>query len=164
MLVDGAVLSSGQADVFGNVSNVRVIAPYQERGERPFSVSVREVAIPTNIATVGSRVTNLSVSLRPKRARPSRRVRYRGRGFMDDAPVFAHYVFNDRVRKTVRLARRSTGPCGRFSVKRRQIPLKRVRTGEWRVQIDQQRRYAEPPATNWVHVLIDVRREFRQPD
>jgi hypothetical protein len=166
ILIDGKDVADAQVDVFGALAGA-VPAPYRQRGERRFTLLVVERASSTNPspqrATVTSRVTNLSVSLRPKRARPSRRVRYRGRGFMDDSPVFAHYILNERVRKTVRLARRSRGPCGRFSVKRRQIPIKRPRTGKWLVQIDQQREYAEQPPTNWVHVLINVRREFRDP-
>jgi hypothetical protein len=162
ILIDGQRVRGAQADVFG-VLDGSVTAPYQKAGERPFTITVVETNAPTLTASVSSRVTNLAVTLRPSRAKPSRRVRYRGRGFMNDAPVFAHYVFNGKVRKTVRLARRSTGPCGTFSVKRRQIPIDRPRTGEWLVQVDQRRDYAAPPGTNWVHVLINVRRVFRAP-
>ena len=168
VLIDGVVVSTGQVDAFGVIANASVPAPYQQRGERPFQVTLQERPLATNptgpqSATVASRVTNLAVSLRPKRAKPSRRVRFRGRGFTADAPVYAHYVFNDKVRKTVRLARRPDGPCGTFKVKRRQIPIKRPRTGEWLLQVDQQRDYDAAPASNWVHVLIDVRRVFRKP-
>jgi hypothetical protein len=163
ILIDGQrVDTTAQVDVFGKLTG-SVPAPYQKTGERPFTITVVETKAPTVTASVSSRVTNLAVTLRPSRAKPSRRVRYRGRGFMNDAPVFAHYVFNGKVRKTVRLARRSTGPCGTFSVKRRQIPIDRPRTGEWLVQVDQRRDYAAPPGTNWVHVLINVRRVFRAP-
>lgn len=162
ILIDGQRVRGAQADVFG-VLDGSVTAPYQKTGERPFTITVVETKAPNVTASVSSRVTNLAVTLRPSRAKPSRRVRYRGRGFMNDAPVFAHYVFNGKVRKTVRLARRSTGPCGTFSVKRRQIPIDRPRTGEWLVQVDQRRDYDAPPGTNWVHVLINVRRVFQAP-
>jgi hypothetical protein len=128
-------------------------------------VTVQQTNVPAMAGSASSRVTNLSVSLKPNRARPSQRVRYRGRGFMADQPVWAHYVFNGKARKTVRLARRPTGPCGTFSVRRKQIPINRPRTGEWLVQVDQRRDYrAEDPGTNWVHVLIDVVRMFREPE
>jgi hypothetical protein len=162
ILVDGQRETSAQVDVFGELSG-SIPAPYQKAGERPFMVTVVEQKAPTLQASVTSRVTNLAVTLRPSRAKPSRRVRYRGRGFMNDAPVFAHYLFNGKVRKTVRLARRSAGQCGTFSVKRRQIPIDRPRTGEWLVQVDQRRDYQATPGTNWVHVLIHVRRMFRAP-
>jgi hypothetical protein len=164
ILIDGAVVSEGAADSLGVVRDVTVLAPYIERGERPFTVVVRHKLSPGTFASAGSRVTNLAVTLTPNQARPSRRVLFRGRGFMADAPVWAHYVFGGKARKTVRLARRPTGPCGAFSVRRKQIPIERPRTGEWTVQIDQSRRFVdEDPGTNWVHILIEVARVFRDP-
>ena len=165
VLLDGRLFTQVSADSFGVVSGVTVLAPYIERGERAFTVTVQQTNAMGVAGSASSRVTNLSVSLKPNRARPSQRVRYRGRGFMADQPVWAHYVFNGKARKTVRLARRPTGPCGTFSVRRKQIPIKRPRTGEWLVQVDQRRDYrAQDPGTNWVHVLIDVERMFREPE
>jgi hypothetical protein len=164
ILVDGAVVGEVAADSVGVVRDVTALAPYVERGERPFTVVVRHKLSPGTFAGASSRVTNLAVSLKPNQARPSRRVLFRGRGFMADAPVWAHYVFGGKARKTVRLVRRPTGPCGAFSVRRRQIPIERPRTGEWTVQIDQRRDFVdEDPGTNWVHILIDVARRFRDP-
>ena len=165
VLVDGTLFTQVEADSFGVVSGVTVLAPYMRRGERLFTVTVRQTNASTVMGSATSRVTNLAVSLMPNRARPSRRVLYRGRGFMADQPIWAHYVFNGKARKTVRLARRPSGACGAFSVRRRQIPIDRPRTGEWLVQVDQRREFrAEAPGTNWVHVLINVERMFRTPD
>ena len=52
------------------------------------------------------------------------------------------------------------GPCGTFSVKRRQFPF-RPRTGRWLLQIDQQRAYAASPATTFVKLEIFVRRVLK---
>jgi hypothetical protein len=164
VLVDGEVQIQGHADPYGVVSGVTVLAPYVPRGERRFTVTVRQTTEPAVAASARSRVTNLAVTLKPTRARPSRRVRYRGRGFLADQPVWAHYVFNGKARKTVRLVRRPERPCGSFSVRRRQIPVERPRTGEWLVQVDQRRDYVANPGTNWVHVLINVARVFREPE
>jgi hypothetical protein len=164
VLVDGIKVSEGFADSVGVVRDVTVLAPYVERGERPFTVVVRHKLSTGTFGSAASRVTNLAVTLKPNRARPSRRVAFRGRGFMADAPVWAHYVFGGKARKTVRLVRRPTGSCGVFTVRRKQIPIERPRTGEWTVQIDQSRQFVEEaPGTNWVQVLIEVARAFRDP-
>ena len=163
ILVDGVVVLSGQADVVGDVK-ATVKAPFQANGEREFGVTLVQQGDPSKTVGALTRVTDLDVKLRPREARSSQRVRFIGRGFTADAGVFAHYVFRNRARKTVRLTRRAAGPCGTFAVRRRQIPIRRPRTGEWTLQIDQQRRYTAQPTTNWVRLSITLREVFDNPD
>src|SRR5687767_13490741 len=73
---DVVVLTDGQ--ISGGVE-----APYVAKGERPFTLTVTEVSKPSNTASVMSRVTALSLRLKPRRAAPQRRVRVIGRGFID---------------------------------------------------------------------------------
>jgi hypothetical protein len=153
---------SGQADAFGEI-RASVPAPFQGRGERTFSLVVVERDNPVNFAQATSLVTNLAVTLRPNPARPSRKVRFRGRGFTKAAPVFAHYVFGGVLQKTVRLVQGPVSPCGVFSVKRRQIPVRNARVGDWFLQIDQQRTWAERPASNMQAMTIKVRETFLEP-
>ena len=49
-------------------------------------VHARRCATGSNWLAAQSRVTNLAVNVRPRRAPPSRRVRFRGRGFMQTGP------------------------------------------------------------------------------
>ena len=161
VLIDGVAVASGTADPLGELA-ASVSAPYQDAGERAFTLSVVERENPAQVASAPSRVTALAMTLRPRQARPSKRVRFRGRGFTGQGPVYAHYVFAGRVRKTVRLGR-PEGACGTFAVRRRQIPLRRPRTGAWTLQVDQRREYSASPGTNWVRLLIKVRRIFRDP-
>ena len=164
--IDGQTLDTTRADAFGAVVGA-IPAPFQGAaggGERAFSVTVVEQGNPANFATLGSRVTNLAVTLRPNPARPSRKVRFRCRGFTKpNAAVFAHYVFGGVLQKTVRLVERPIGPCGVFSVKRRQIPVADARVGDWRLQIDQQRKWVERPASNMQAMTIRVREVFLEP-
>ena len=161
--VDGVLAIAGQADVVGDVK-ATVKAPFQLAGEREFGVTLVETN--NRAKTVGAltRVTSLGVTLRPREARSSQKVRFRGRGFTAGAGVFAHYVYRGRARKTVRLAQRPTGPCGTFAVRRRQIPIRRPKTGKWELQVDQQRRYTRQPTTNWVRLAITLREVFDDPD
>ena len=160
--IDSEVIDTGMADAFGEV-RAEVPAPFQGLGQRSFTISVVEDQNPNNLAFKTSRVTNLGVTMRPRRARPSRRIRFAGRGFTNDAPVFGHYVYGGKVRKTVRFVRRSTLPCGLFRARRRQIPVKRPATGNWLLQVDQQRRYATLPASNAQRIVIRVTETFKEP-
>jgi hypothetical protein len=162
LTLDGVAVAHGMSDTFGAVT-ANVPAPFQGQGEREFLLVVVEDQNQLNTDNATSFVTNLGVTLKPKRARPSRRIRFLGRGFTADAPVFGHYVYGGKVRRTVRFARRSTLPCGVFRAKRKQIPVKRPATGDWLLQVDQQRRYAALPASNAQRVIIKVTETFKEP-
>ena len=75
--------------------------------------------------------------------------------------MWAHYLYKGKVRKTVRLVRKINNPCGLFSVKRKQIPIKRPKLGPWRLQVDQQRKYSRAPNGVNVRADIDVQRVFK---
>jgi hypothetical protein len=160
LFVDGLHVATTQTGTIGEFSG-SIPAPYQADGERVFTLTVRDLA--GTEATAQASVTALGVTLRPRQAAPSRKVRVRGRGFTAPGPVYGHYVFRGRARKTVRLAREAS-PCGAFDVRRRQIPVRRPRLGDWTLQVDQQRAYRAEPESNWVRVLIRLRRVFLDPD
>jgi hypothetical protein len=152
VLFDGVVMGSALTGSIGEFT-IRLPAPFQESGERAFTVTVRDATAEVSQTT---RVTNLAMTVKPRRAAPSRRVRIRGRGFTGDAPVFAHYVFGGEEQLRVRLARRSTDPCGTFSVKRRLLPIADAANGRWIMQVDQKRRYSPEPDPVWVRRPIVV--------
>jgi hypothetical protein len=159
--VDGQVERTVQADPAGNLPSQVLQAPHQPSRERAFSVSATERGNPVNAVTLGSNVTALNVGIQPRRARPSKRVTFRGRGFTGPGRVYAHYLYKGKVRRTVRLSRAPKAPCGTFTAKRRQIPVKRPQTGTWTLQVDQQKRYRRAPASVFVRVSIIVQRVFR---
>jgi hypothetical protein len=160
--IDGALVYHLQADIVGTVT-ANPPAPFQGTGERAFSLTLEELENTDNVASASLMVTNLSVIQRPKRANPSRRVRFSGRGFTKNAPIWAHYVFGGKVRKTIRLARRPAGVCGVFHARRRQIPIRKPATGDWILQVDQQRRYSPTPNSNAQPVIITVAESVKQP-
>jgi hypothetical protein len=156
VLFDGVVMGSAPTGSIGEFE-LQIPAPFQRRGERELAVTVRDAV---NHVEKTTRVTNLAMTVKPQRASPRRRVRFRGRGFTLGAPVFAHYLFGGNEQKTVRLARRSSEPCGTFSVKRRLIPVENARTGRWIMQVDQKREYSPAPDPVWVRRPIDVTQVF----
>jgi hypothetical protein len=159
VLVEGVVVGNAPTGTVGEFE-IKVDAPYQPRGERPFTLEARDGV---NSVVTQARVTNLAVSMRPKRAAPTSRVRFRGRGFTQDAPIYAHYTFGGRERKTIRFVRRPKAPCGTFRVRRRQIPIVGARTGRWIVQVDQHKAYSPKPDPVWVRLPITVEEVFLEP-
>jgi hypothetical protein len=165
LLVDGAPADTTgdgspdpvYADPAGQV-RVDVRVPYQSDGERPFPVSVSERAAPANAVTANPKVTAVAVTMRPADAPVGQRVRFRGRGFLKRASIWAHYVFAGKVRKTVRFARRPEGACGTFSVRRQQLPIPHPHLGDWVLQVDQQRRYSAAPESVLARQTLHVQR------
>jgi hypothetical protein len=159
--IDGTLDRTVQADGAGNLPPQAMQSPYQARGQGTFTLTAAERGNPANTVSVPSRRTALELDLKPAKARPSRRIRFTGAGFTDQRAVWAHYLYKGKVRKTVRLVRKIDNPCGTFSVRRRQIPIKRPKLGRWRLQVDQQRKYSRRPAGVNVRADIDVQRVFR---
>ena len=157
--VDGNTAATNvPIDAAGNLPMATLQAPLQEKGERPFTVEVTDRNDPAQKATAQAMVTHLTYTLTPRRARFDRKVTYAGSGFTRlDRPVYAHYVLKGKVRRTMRLVAAPTGPCGTFSVKRRQFPFK-PKVGRWVVQLDQQKRYSRTPSTVYVVREVFVRR------
>ncbi len=138
-----------------------VRAPFVEEGERAFSLRVTEVGNLNNSVTKFSRVTRLAVEQSPARAATRDRVRFRGRGFTDLlTPVYAHYVFAGKSQKTVRIGL-PTGPCGTFSIKRKQFPFRNSpRRGVWTIQFDQEREYNAKAGVNY-RLTVRVRKAVK---
>ena len=153
--LDGAPVATVGAGPTGRL-NARVTLPHQRQGQRSFRIELQQRDDPSHRVAVTSRVTQLSVRLRPRAAAPRSVVTWTGRGFTAAGPVFVHYVKDGDVRSTVRLAvpRR---PCGRLRVRRPQFGFQ-PSLGTWTLQIDQQRAYAPIPAAPFVQLPVTVRR------
>ncbi len=154
--IDGVVVDTATVLPNGNVEG-QVKAPYQERGERRFKLTLTEVDQPSNTASAESRVTALTFRLKPRETAPSKRVHFIGRGFTDGASVYAHYVRKGKLRKTVLLGA-AQGPCGRIDVRRRQIPIDRPSTGRWTLHVDNPKRYSPQPVGVFMRLFITVTR------
>jgi hypothetical protein len=152
LAIDGQVVPGGenlQVDANGNLTLQpdQVQAPFIEKGSRQFSVTLTQTDNPANTVTATSRTTALAVTGKPRRAPLRKRILFRGRGFTADKPVYAHYVYKGRLRKTVRMARK-TGTCGTWRARRRQIPLANPAFGVWTIQFDQSKKYIDATDPN----------------
>ena len=152
-----AVVTGAPVDAQGNLASVTAPAPFVSERDKPFTVTATQNGAPA--ASANTRVTALNVGIQPRRARPSTLVLFRGRGFTCDGKVYAHYRYKGNTRKTVSFTPK--GACGKFSTRKRQIPVTRPGTGEWTVQFDQQKKYARTPSSVFVRLKIIVTRTVR---
>jgi hypothetical protein len=140
----------------GVLSPLVVPAPFIKRGSADFTLTITEQTNPANTATVTGRHTALGVKVKPRRAEPSRRIRFSGAGFTADKPVYAHYVYGGKVRKTVKMSG-DPNTCGEWKKRARQIPVSNPKTGLWIVQFDQLKKYREPgPGFPSVFVQLEI--------
>ena len=144
--LDGTLDRTLQADPAGNLPAQVLQSPYRARGEGPFTLTAAEQGNPANAVTLTSRTDRAVAPAAPARGRavapdPLHRPRlHRAEGGVGALPATAA-----RSARRSGLVRRIDNACGSFSVRRKQIPVKRPRTGNWTLQVDQQRRYSRAP-------------------
>jgi hypothetical protein len=160
LTIDGVAVEGGtglQTDVAGNlpIPPNAIAAPYVQSGIVPFTVTLTEQGNPVNTVSATSKSTALGVTVKPTSARPSDLIRFKGLGFTQDKPVYAHYLRKGKLRKTVRMERRP-GECGSFKARRRQIPIDDPGLGKWIVQFDQSKRYVNPAVTPIIYVRLGI--------
>ncbi len=160
---DGATVVSGApvdpAGNLGTAARVTAPAPFVAKGEKAFQIVATEQGAAGPAISQATRVTALNVGIQPRKARPSSRVLFRGRGFTGKGNVYAHYRYKGKTRRRVTF--KPTGPCGTFTTRKRQIPVDNPGTGQWTVQFDQQKKYARRPASVFVRLSILVTRTVR---
>jgi hypothetical protein len=157
LLVDGNTAGRAVADETGAIK-AAVQAPLQEKGERDFTLTATDIGQGSVVLT--TKVTALTVTVSPTKAKPTQKVTISGRGFTMPGPAYAHYTRGGKDRKTVKLGT-PAGPCGTFKVRRRQFPMKRPATGLWILRVDQEKKFRIDPATAFVDLEIFVRRVLR---
>ena len=152
---DGQPLGNSIADAAGNFAGtLRVGVP---SGEKVKTYTATDQANTANTASVQLRVSALTVNLRPKRGKPSRRFRIGARGFTTGKTLYAHVV-RKGFRRNIRIGRLK-GPCHKVSARRRLFPPG-IATGLYRVQFDSKRRYSKSTKVKVVRGF-QVRRQIR---
>ncbi len=153
--LDGTPVGTVTATDGGDV-HARMNPPHQARGQRTFRVGLQQRDDPARRAEATSRVTALTVTLRPRAAQPRSVVTWTGRGFTSGGPVHVHYLRDGELRRSVRLVMPRQA-CGVFRVRRAQFPFQ-PSLGRWILQVDQQRVFAPIPVTPFVQLPVTVRR------
>jgi len=153
--IDDGLLGSLQADAAGNVLVENLPAPFIRSGFSDFTVTLTEQGNPANTASATAKTSALGVSVKPREARPSSTIRFKGLGFTQNKGVWAHYLYKGKLRKTVKMAS-DPGTCGSFTAHRRQIPVSNPGTGRWTIQFDQSKKYRSPANVRSVFVRLVI--------
>jgi len=160
LAIDGQPFEAGlQTDANGGIgvlSPLVIPAPFINKGSGDFTVTLTEQGNPANTASVVGRHTALGVKVKPQRAKPSKKIRFSGAGFTQDKSVYAHYVFNGKLKKTVKMSG-NPNACGEWKKRAKQIPVDDPSTGIWTVQFDQFRKYKNPAEGNFRSVFVQLR-------
>jgi hypothetical protein len=155
---DGVLTDANGA--IGALSPVQYAVPYVESGQQQFTLTLTDRANPAIVVTATAFSTALGVSSKPRNvAPPSKKVRWKGRGFTAEKPIYAHYIFKGKSRKTVRMTK-NPGLCGTFNKRSPQIPFASAATGVWTVQFDQSKRFRRDYQGTFVRLSITVKRTF----
>lgn len=113
---------------------------------RPVTLTATDAGNPADSASVTIEVTNLTFATAGTDRRPQAKRTWRFSGFIPAAgadpskPVYGHFRLRGRTYANHRFGV-PAGPCGLLTARAPAIPLKRVPTGAWLVQIDQSPRY-----------------------
>ena len=139
---DGALSASGVADAAGNVSQP-LTAPTLSGNtiQHTYSLAAQDQTNPANAGTASVTVTKLTATLKPRRAKPSRKVKFGIHGMPPGVTVYLHYVFHGKSRATRKIGKPSA-PCGTLTVRKRFFPMRHPKTGNWTFQFDNKKRYS----------------------
>ena len=83
----------------------------------------------------------------PVSGRPRQKTTWRFAGFPVGRTIYGHYRVGGRTLKNYRFGR-ATGPCGTLTVRARRVPVptSRLRSGTWRLQLDNSSTYRRTTA------------------
>jgi hypothetical protein len=137
--------ASAQADAAGNFATAASPALFNkfDTQEQSFNVLATDQTNPAIVATAQFEQVRLGYVTNPSTGRPTRRATHIVRGFPVGQPVWLHYRFGGKTRRSVSLGA-AQAPCGKAQRRMALLPT-RSRRGKWTVYVDQVRRYS--PAT-----------------
>ncbi len=110
------------------------------------------------IATTPFQVVRFGLTTKPAPTRPTTKVTYTARGFIPGKPVYVHFRFAGKTRRSVRLGVAS-GPCGIASQRLRALPT-RARYGTWTTYTNQSRKFSAGTRPAWKESFRIFRRFF----
>ena len=134
-------------------------APFIPKGTRDFTVTLTEQGNPANVATATAKTTALAVSVKPEKARPSKRIRFKGAGFTGEQAGLRALRLQEQAPQDRAHGAQARAPAATWRKKARQIPVEDPGTGLWTVQFDQSKKYHAPgsPKLTGVYVRLQIR-------
>ena len=104
------------------------------------------------------KVVRFGLTTKPAPTRPTTKVTYTARGWTPGKPVYVHFRFAGKTRRSVKLGVAS-GPCGIASQRMRALPT-RARYGTWTTYTNQSRKFSAGTRPAWKESFRIFRRFF----
>lgn len=142
--IRGGVAGTAQADPAGSFTSPLQAPPVSAIAPRTIRVTATDGANAANIATTTFRVVRAPLTTNaPVGGRPRQVTTWRFAGFPAGRPIYGHYRVAGRTLANFRFGR-AQGPCGTLTVRAQRVPVRasRLRTGVWRLQLDNRRTYS----------------------
>jgi hypothetical protein len=136
-------LTSGTADANGTFGTAVFPPSFNKFStqEQSFALGAYDDVNPAAVATTQFRQVRVGYELKPDHARPASTVRHTVRGFINNVPLYIHYRFGGKTKKTVKLGVTSS-PCGIVTKRMPFLPVSPARTGRWNLFIDQKKKFS----------------------
>lgn len=159
-----SIFTSGQADgsgVLGKQTLPPSFANFRSN-QQSYSLIATDLtnpAAPIQTAPFPFVVVRFGTTTNPRSPRrPTTRVTYTARGFTPGKPIYIHFRFAGKTRRSVSLGVASS-PCGIASRRMRALPT-RTRHGKWRAYTSQSKRFSVNTKPMWVNEFTIYRRYF----
>jgi hypothetical protein len=136
--------ATATADANGNFS-VPVPAPINPTIDAKassianYTLNVENFSDPTQNTAVNYQVTNFTVD-RGRASNPRTKRTWAFSGFPTGSTIYGHFRFKGKTVSNYRFGK-ATGPCGLLKTRARGIPVSRIHTGKYTVQIDTNKHY-----------------------
>lgn len=104
-----------------------------------YTLKVEDFNDASQTTTVTYQVVNFAVDRGTARSPKTKRT-WAFSGFPTGSTIYGHFRYGGRTVSNYRFGT-ATGPCGLLKTRARGIPVRRIRTGTWTVQIDTHKTY-----------------------
>lgn len=109
---------------------------------KTYTLQAQNFANPADDTSVQYQVTNFAFESSRGVKSPRAKRTWWFAGFPTGASIYGHFRHGGKTRANYRFGK-ATGPCGLLKVRARGIPVRRVRSGTWNVQVDTKKSYSK---------------------
>jgi hypothetical protein len=119
----------------GNDESAITMPEYDSYTPKTLTFVATDNINPANTASVSVPTVKFGSNL-PVKGKPNKVVTWEFAGFLNSAPIYGHYLYERKEKKTVRFGS-GEGPCGTLSKRAVRFPIKKPKNfGTWEIRID----------------------------
>ena len=133
---EGKSLHTDSSGAFASEPTDGLLAPeYDSLSPTTVTLNVEDPLDPARNTTLSFMEAEFGSNL-PVNGKPNKVVTWQFAGFLNSAPIYAHYLYQRKEKKTVRFGA-GQGPCGTLTKRAVRFPIKKPKNfGTWEVRVD----------------------------